>query len=226
MVSGLIMLGAIVTHASPVTLREVTPIARLTGEYEVIVVPAASPFRSLQRSRSGRSGNGPSRSRGEADRRAAATRCWPGSSPTPSACRHGASTTSRSPAAAKRCLRFSADRCRRASTAWRSSPRRSKRAPCACSASRAPSGCPAWTAPTLREQGVDVEFENWRSLVAPPGISPVDRAASREGRSRPWCGRPNGAKRSQRYRWIDRYLAGDEFDPLRSTPKTSACARS
>ncbi len=47
MVSGLIMLGAIVTHASPVTLREVTPIARLTGEYEVIVVPAASPFRSL-----------------------------------------------------------------------------------------------------------------------------------------------------------------------------------
>ncbi|MEO5739340.1 MAG: tripartite tricarboxylate transporter substrate-binding protein, partial [Vicinamibacterales bacterium] len=47
MVSGLIMLAAIVTHASPVTLREITLIARLTGEYEVIVVPAASPFRSL-----------------------------------------------------------------------------------------------------------------------------------------------------------------------------------
>ena len=48
MVSGLIMVSAIVTNGSPVTLREVTPIARLTGEYEVIVVPAASPFRSLQ----------------------------------------------------------------------------------------------------------------------------------------------------------------------------------
>src|SRR6185503_6050612 len=48
MVSGLIMASAIVTNASPVTLREVTSIARLTGEYEVIVVPAASPFRSLQ----------------------------------------------------------------------------------------------------------------------------------------------------------------------------------
>jgi len=47
MVSGLIMVSAIVTNGSPVTLREVTPIARLTGEYEVIVVPAASPFRSL-----------------------------------------------------------------------------------------------------------------------------------------------------------------------------------
>src|SRR5687768_12259690 len=31
MVSGLIMLGAIASHDSPVTLRDVTPIARLTG---------------------------------------------------------------------------------------------------------------------------------------------------------------------------------------------------
>ena len=48
MVSGLIMLGGIVTHQSPVTLGDVVPIARLTGEYEVIAVPAASPLRSLQ----------------------------------------------------------------------------------------------------------------------------------------------------------------------------------
>ena len=32
MVSGLIMLGGIVTHRSPVTLHDVVPIARLTGE--------------------------------------------------------------------------------------------------------------------------------------------------------------------------------------------------
>ena len=49
MVSGLIMLAAIVTHDSPLTLDDVTPIARLTGEYEVIAVPANSPFRSLSR---------------------------------------------------------------------------------------------------------------------------------------------------------------------------------
>jgi putative tricarboxylic transport membrane protein len=48
MVSGLIMLGGIVTHRSPVTLHDVTPLARLTGEYEVIAVPAASPFRTLR----------------------------------------------------------------------------------------------------------------------------------------------------------------------------------
>src|SRR5687767_3613440 len=47
MVSGLIMLGAIVTQRSAVTLNDVTPIARLTGEYEVLTVPMSSPFRTL-----------------------------------------------------------------------------------------------------------------------------------------------------------------------------------
>ena len=35
---------------------------------------------------------------------------------------------------------------------------------------------PGLEVPTLREQGVDVEFENWRSVVAPPGISPMATA--------------------------------------------------
>lgn len=46
--TGLIMLGAVLTNKSPVTLAHVTPIARLTGEYEVLVVPAASPYRDLR----------------------------------------------------------------------------------------------------------------------------------------------------------------------------------
>jgi putative tricarboxylic transport membrane protein len=48
LVSGLIMLGGIVMHDSPVTLADVVPIARLTGEYEVLTVPTASPFRTLE----------------------------------------------------------------------------------------------------------------------------------------------------------------------------------
>jgi putative tricarboxylic transport membrane protein len=47
MVMGLIMVGAVLTNKSPVTLDQVTPIARLTGEYEVLVVPAASPHKNL-----------------------------------------------------------------------------------------------------------------------------------------------------------------------------------
>ena len=46
-VGGYVMVGAILTNASPVTLDQVTPIARLTGEYEVIVVPASSPLQTI-----------------------------------------------------------------------------------------------------------------------------------------------------------------------------------
>ncbi|RYE07771.1 MAG: tripartite tricarboxylate transporter substrate binding protein [Hyphomicrobiales bacterium] len=47
MVGGYVMVGAILTNKSPVGLDAVTPIARLTGEYEVIVVPAASELQTL-----------------------------------------------------------------------------------------------------------------------------------------------------------------------------------
>lgn len=48
MVGGLVMVGAIELNKSPVTLAQVTPIARLTAEYEVIVVPAGSKFQTLK----------------------------------------------------------------------------------------------------------------------------------------------------------------------------------
>jgi putative tricarboxylic transport membrane protein len=47
MMMGLVMVGAIATNASPVTLADVTPISRLTAEFEVIVVPAASEYQTL-----------------------------------------------------------------------------------------------------------------------------------------------------------------------------------
>ena len=47
LISGLVMEGAILTNKAPVTFNEVTPLARLTGEYELIVVPAASPIKTM-----------------------------------------------------------------------------------------------------------------------------------------------------------------------------------
>ncbi|GLQ53060.1 Bug family tripartite tricarboxylate transporter substrate binding protein [Devosia nitrariae] len=46
-VGGYVMVGAILTNQSPVTLDNVTPIARLTGESEALVVPANSPIQTL-----------------------------------------------------------------------------------------------------------------------------------------------------------------------------------
>lgn len=46
-VGGYVMVGAILTNAAPVTLKDVTPIARLTGDTQAIVVPAASDIQTL-----------------------------------------------------------------------------------------------------------------------------------------------------------------------------------
>ena len=47
MVMGAVMLGGIITTKPPVTLAQATPIARLTSEYNVFVLPANSPFKTM-----------------------------------------------------------------------------------------------------------------------------------------------------------------------------------
>lgn len=47
MMMGLVMTGGIILNDSPVDLTQVTPIARLTTEYEVIVVPADSEYETI-----------------------------------------------------------------------------------------------------------------------------------------------------------------------------------
>ncbi len=47
MVMGAVMLGGIIAGKPPVSLSQATPIARLTSEYNVFVLPANSPFKSM-----------------------------------------------------------------------------------------------------------------------------------------------------------------------------------
>jgi putative tricarboxylic transport membrane protein len=47
MIGGMVMVGGIILGNSPVNLTHVTPIARLTSEWEVVVVPANSPHKTL-----------------------------------------------------------------------------------------------------------------------------------------------------------------------------------
>jgi putative tricarboxylic transport membrane protein len=209
LVSGLIMLGGVVTHRSPVTLAEVVPIARLTAEYEVLTVPAASPFRDLadllrafkERPESISWGGGSAGGSDEilAGLIAAASGVEPrrinyiafsGGGEALSAILGGevsvginglAEFAPQIAAGAVRVLAIS-------------------------SAER----LPGLDAPTLREQGIDVVFENWRSVVAPPGIDAESRARLEEAveamvRSAAW------REMLERYRWLDRYLAGAEF---------------
>jgi len=47
MVMGAVMLGGIITGKPPVQLSQATPIARLSSEYNVFVLPANSPFKTM-----------------------------------------------------------------------------------------------------------------------------------------------------------------------------------
>ena len=48
MVNGFVMVGAILLNKSPVSLSQTTPIARLTEETEVVVVPVDSPIKTAK----------------------------------------------------------------------------------------------------------------------------------------------------------------------------------
>jgi len=48
MVMGAVMLGGLITGKPPVSLSQATPIARLSSEYNIFVVPPNSPFKSMK----------------------------------------------------------------------------------------------------------------------------------------------------------------------------------
>jgi len=207
MVSGLIMLGGIVMHQSPVTLHDVVPIARLTGEYEVIAVPTSSPIHSLRElldafkadperiSWGGGSAGGSDQiltglvadAIGVEPRRINYV-AFSGGGESLSAILGGqvsagvnglAEFAPQIEAGALRALAIS-------------------------SAER----LPGLDVPTLREQGVNVAFENWRSVVAPPGISTADRQRL-EKTIDGMVHSPAWREMLDRYRWLDRYLVGE-----------------
>src|SRR5882724_5648652 len=48
MVAGMVMVGSIIANKSPLRLSQATPIARLTGEFLALVVPGPSPFKTAK----------------------------------------------------------------------------------------------------------------------------------------------------------------------------------
>lgn len=48
MVAGMVMVGSLIANKSPFGLTQVTPIARLTGEFLALCVPASSPFKTAK----------------------------------------------------------------------------------------------------------------------------------------------------------------------------------
>jgi putative tricarboxylic transport membrane protein len=210
LVSGLIMLGGIVTHGSPVTLGDVTPIARLTGEYEVIAVPANSPYRSLadvtaalkQRPEAISWGGG---SAGGSDQILAGLVAEAVGVPA-----HRVNYVAFSGGGESLSAIVGGQVSVGVNGLAEFAPHLEAgtiRGLAISSADR----LPGLDVPTLREQGVNVEFENWRSLVAPPGIT-RDQRQRLELLVAQMVRSPEWRDALARYRWLDRHLSGAAFD--------------
>ncbi|CAL9358762.1 hypothetical protein SUDANB21_00622 [Streptomyces sp. enrichment culture] len=73
-----------------------------------------------------------------------------------------------------------------------------------------PERVPGLDAPTLKESGYDVEFTNWRGVVAPPGLTDAERGKlvrllEALHDSKEW------QESMKRNGWDDAFLTGDEF---------------
>lgn len=209
MVSGLVMVGAILTNQSPVTLDQVTPIARLTGEYEVIVVPASSDIQSLDQlverlkadpgavSWAGGSAGGTDHILVGLIAKAVGadpTRInyipYSGGGEALAAILGGHVTAGVSGYGEFAGQIASGD----------------LRA-LAISAAERVEGIDI---PTLMEQGVDVELANWRAVMAPPELDDAEHAALIDAVGTMVAGETWRATLAARD-WMDLYLAGDEF---------------
>jgi putative tricarboxylic transport membrane protein len=208
-VGGAVMVGGIITNKAPVTLSKVTPIARLTGEYEVIVVPADSKLKSMkdlvaQLKKDPGSVSWGGGSKGGVDHILAALIAkdvgvdptkinyiaYAGGGEATAAILGGHVTAGVSgwgefegqiQAGKMRALAVSSDK-----------------------------RLPGIDVPTLKEQGVNVELANWRAVFGAPGISDQGRkeliaAVEKTVKTKAW------QETLKQKNWMGLYMAGDDF---------------
>jgi putative tricarboxylic transport membrane protein len=209
MVNGFVMMGALLTNKSPVTLEQVTPIARLTAEAEAIVVPPSSPIKSVQDLVAAIKAD-PSKVRwaggsaGGVDHIAAGLFAkTAGADPTrinyipfsgggeALAAILGGKVTAGISGLGEFESQIKAGKLR-------------------LIAVTAPTQREGMATPTLKDQGVDLEITNWRSVVAPPGISPEQRKTLTESIGK-MVKSPAWQEVLKQKGWDDAYLSGNEF---------------
>lgn len=207
MVAGMVMVGAGAVAKSPVTIGSVTPIARLTGEPLVIVVPAASPHKTaadliaaLKKdpksvSWAGGSAGGSdhifigmlAKSQG-VDPRAVAYVAYSGGGPAQAALLGQQVTAGVS-----------------GYGEFEEQIKAGKLRALAMSSATGQQGVPS-----LKEQGFDVTLYNWRGVFAAPGITPAQRAAL-VGLFDKMVAGPAWKKTLETRGWDGIYLSGDAY---------------
>jgi putative tricarboxylic transport membrane protein len=210
LVNGLVMLGAILWNHSPVSITQVTPIARLTGEYEVVAVPAASPHRDM-------------RSLVGALRANPAAVSWGGGSAGGTDHILAGLIVAAAGVDPQRTNYIAFSGGGEAVTAliggqvtagisgYSEFAQHIESGRLRAIGISAPKRLDGVQVPSLIEQGLDVDLENWRAVVAPPGLNEAQRRALTEVVERM---AHSGSWRTTltRLGWTDSYLAGPAFD--------------
>ncbi len=209
MVMGLVMVGAIETSESPSTLDDVTPIARLTAEDEVIVVPAKSKYKTIKDLgddllASGRKVAITGGSAGGTDHIVAGL-LTKAAGATPADLNYIAYSGGGESLAALLGNKVAAG-----ISGVSEYAEQIKAGKLRALAVTGPERVAGIDAPTLKESGYDIEFINWRGVVAPKGISQAatDRLVdlvTQMHDSEGW------QKALSTNGWTDTFQTGDEF---------------
>lgn len=212
MVNGLVMVGAILTNQSPVNLSMVTPVARLTGEYEVIVVPANSELKTMAdlvaklKEDPGKVAFGGGSAGGTDHILAGLVTKAAGGDLT----KLNYVPYSGGGEALAAILGGHVVAGISGYSEWAGQIQSGELRALGISA---PAKLEGIDIATLKEQGVDVELANWRAIVAPPGLDDAQAKALRDSvdaavKSDAW------KKVLADKKWTDLYLAGDDFGKL------------
>jgi putative tricarboxylic transport membrane protein len=209
MVGGMVMVGAIIANKAPVNLTQTTPVARLTGEFEVIVVPGDSKLKSMKDlvdmlkadpgkvSWAGGSAGGTdhilagmiAKAVG-VDPRKVNYVAYSGGGPAQAALLGGHVTAGIS--------------------GWGEFSEQVKAGKLRALAISADKRVNDIAAPTLKEQGVDVELFNWRGVFGAPGITDAQRQAL-IGLVDRMVQSPSWQEILKTRDWTGIYLSGDQF---------------
>ncbi|MES2976206.1 MAG: tripartite tricarboxylate transporter substrate-binding protein [Pseudomonadota bacterium] len=209
MVMGAVMLGGIITGKQPVTLTQCTPLARLTSEYNVFVLPASSPLKTMadvvaQLKKDPGSVKWGGGSRGSTEHIAAAMIAREvGVDPSKInyvAFRGGGEATA---AILGGNVTVGGSGYSEFSEYIASGK---MRAVAVTSATR----LKGVAVPTLKEQGINVEIGNWRGVYGAPGITPAQRKAlidmiTAALKTKSW------AESMEKNSWTPALLTGDDF---------------
>lgn len=210
MVTGLVMVGAVAANHAPNSLADTTPLARLTTDYGVVVVPKDSPFPDMRaaadamRADLGKVSVAGGSAGGAEQILAGLMAKAAGADPANlSYVAHSGGGEALSTLLSGRAA-LGVSGVSELSSQIKAGTIRAL-------AVSSPQRLPALPdVPTLRESGLDVELQNWRGVVAPKGIAP-DQQKALEDLLVDMTRTPAWHDALQRRGWGDATLAGPEF---------------